>query len=65
MDSMQLKIKKEEDEKDLSILYHWCRKKHDKNECTLDTIEIYRICVEKHDIDSFPFLHPLREVLQG
>ena len=38
MDIMQLKMKREEAEKAMTVFFPRCRKKHEKSECPLDTM---------------------------
>ena len=65
MDTMQLKMKREEAKKALAIFYLKCKNKHEKNECPLDTVEFYGIPCDKHPYDKCPFLPPLQCVLMG
>lgn len=65
IDTMQLKMKRQEPEKALAFFFPKCRKKHEKNECPLDAIEVYGILSDKHPCDKFPFLPPLKCVLTG
>ena len=65
IDSMKIKIKTKKVEKELAIFFPHYRNKHVRNKCPLDTMEIYGICVEKHAMESFPFLPPLKEILKS
>jgi hypothetical protein len=65
MDTVKLKMRREEDEKALVVLCPKFKKKHEKNECPLDTVEICGIYSDKHPTDKFPFLSPLKSVLTG
>lgn len=49
--TLQLKMKNEEVEKAF-IVFCPRRKEHEKDECPLDTIETYGICVDKYNIDK-------------
>ena len=65
IDTMKLKMNKEEDKKDLAIFSPWCRKKHDKNESPLDIVENFGLYVDKHTTNKLPFLPPLKVLLWG
>jgi len=41
---MQIKRKKEEEEKALAIFYPRCKRRHPRKECPLNLIEIYPVC---------------------
>lgn len=51
MDTMQLKMKREEAKKGLAIIFPKCRKKHENNEYPLDRVKIYGIYSNKHATD--------------
>lgn len=63
MDIVHLKMKREEVEKDLVVFCHKCRRKHDKNQCPLDVVDVYGTCSNKHPTNKCPFLPPLKFVL--
>jgi len=52
MDTMQIKIKKDESERALAIFYPRCTKKDSRNKCPLNIIEIYLVCEENNATDS-------------
>lgn len=65
MDTMQLKMKMEEAKKSLIVFFPKCRKNHEKNEWPSNYVEVYGIFTDKHPIDKFPFLPPLKSILIG
>lgn len=65
MDTMQIKIKLEEEERSLAIFFPRCTKRHPKNECPLNVIEDCLVCEENHAIEKFPSLPGLKVVYQG
>ena len=54
MDTMQVKRKQEEVERSLAILSPRCTRKHPRNECPLNFIEVFLLCEENHDTKSVP-----------
>ena len=58
-------MKREEVENDLDIFCPKCRKKHEKNDFPLDTMEVYEIYADKHPTKKFPFPTPLKYILRG
>lgn len=60
MDTMQLNMKMEESKKSLVVLCPQCMKKHDKNKCPLDLVEVHGICANKDPTNKFLFLAPYR-----
>lgn len=65
MDTMQIKRKKEEAERELAIFSRRCTRRHPRNECPLNLIEICSNCEENHSIDKFPFLPRLKAMYRG
>lgn len=65
METMKLKMKREEAKKALTIFCLRCRKKHDKNECPLGVVEVCGICVDKNPTNKCLFLPPLKKNLRG
>ena len=56
MDTMHIKRKKEEVERALAIFCPRCTRRHPRNECPLNLIEICLLCEEKNSTDKFPSL---------
>ena len=56
MDIMHIKRKKEEAERKLAIFYPRCTRRHPRNECSLNIIEICSVCEENHSTDKYPSL---------
>lgn len=48
-------MKQDEAKRALAIFYPKCTKKHSRNECPLNTIEIRAICEEKHETKNYTF----------
>jgi len=65
MDIMHIKRKKEEVEKALAIFFPRCTRRHPRNECPLNLIEIFSIYEENHSTDKCPSLPGLKYVYQG
>ena len=63
MDTIQLKMKREEVEKALAILFHKCRRRHDKTQCPLDVVDVCGIFVDRNPTDKCLFLPPLKSIL--
>jgi hypothetical protein len=60
MDTLQIKKKHEETEKALVVYYPKCTKKHPRNECPLDLIDVCGICKENHPTNKCPSLPGLK-----
>jgi len=56
--------KQEEAERALAIFYSICTRRHPRNECPLNLIEIYSICEENHSTDKCPSLPGIKFVYQ-
>jgi hypothetical protein len=54
MDTLQIKKKQEEEGKALAIFCPRCTKRHHRNECPLDLIDVCGICEEAHATDNVP-----------
>ena len=65
MDTMQLKMKREEVEKAMKVFCPRCRKKYEKNECPPDTMEVCGICYDKYPIAKCPLISSLKCILKG
>jgi len=65
IDTMNIKMKQEEEERALAIFCSGCTRRHPRNECPLNYIEICSVCEEKHSTDKFPSLPRLKVVYQG
>jgi len=65
LDSMNIKRKLEEVERALAIFCPRCTRRHTRNECPLNCIEICSVCEENHSIDKFPSLPRLKAIYQG
>ena len=53
MDTRHIKRKQEEVERELTIFFPRCTRRHPRNECPLNMIEICSACEENHSIDKF------------
>eukprot|EP00253_Pinus_taeda_P033163 PITA_33163 len=67
MDTMHIKRKQEEAERALAIFCPRCTRRHPRNKCPLNSIEICSVCEENHSIDrrvllENQYLPPPREV---
>ena len=49
MDTMNIKRKQDEEERDLDIVFPKCIRRHPKNEFPLNVIEVGLVCEENHD----------------
>lgn len=65
MDTMQIKRKQEKEERALAIFCPRCTRRHPRNECALNLIDIYFVCEENHSTDRFPSLLGLKVVYHG
>lgn len=65
MDTMYIKRKHEEVDRALAIFYPRCVRTHPRNECPLNSIEIFSVCEENHSTDKCPSLPELKYVYQG
>jgi len=65
MDTMHIKRKHEEVEIALAIFYPKCRRRHPRNTCQLNLIDIYLVYEENHSTDKVPSLPGLKVVNQG
>lgn len=52
MDTIHIKRKQEEAERALAILCPRCTRRHPKNECSLNLIEIFSVYEENHSTDK-------------
>lgn len=62
MDTIHIKRKREEAERALATFYPRCTKRHPKNECPLDVIEICSVCEENHSTSKFPSFSGLKSI---
>ena len=65
MDTMHVKRKQEEAERTLDIFFPRCTRKHPRNECPLNFIEVFLVCEENYAIEKCPSLPGLKVVYQG
>ena len=65
MDTLHIKRKQEEAESALAIFCPRCTKRHPRNECPLNFIEVCSVYEEDHSIDKCPSLLGLKVVYQG
>jgi len=65
LDTMNIKRKQEEAERALAIFFPRCTRRHPRNECPLNCIEICSVCEENHSVDKCPSLPRLKVVYQG
>jgi len=65
MDTLQVKQKQMELEKNMAIFCPRCRKKHPPRECPLNSMEECAICELSHAASSCLFLPRLKAVFQG
>jgi hypothetical protein len=65
MDTIQIKKKQEEAEKGLVVYCTKCTKKHPRNECPLDLIDVFGICEENHPTNKCPSFLGLKSTFQG
>lgn len=65
MDTMHIKRKQEETERALAIFCPRCTRRHPRNECPLNSIEICLLCEENHSTDKCPSLPGLKVAYEG
>ena len=65
MDTLHIKRKQEEVERDLAIFCPRCTRRHPRNECRLNSIEVCSIYEEDHSTDKCPSFPRLKAVYQG
>jgi len=65
LDTMNIKRKQEEAERALAIFCPRCTRRHPRNECPLNCIEIFSVREENHSTDKYPTLLGLKVVYQG
>jgi len=65
MDTLHIKRKQEEAKRALAIFFPRCTRRHPRNECPLNSIEVCSVCEENHSIDKCPSLLELKAVCQG
>ena len=65
MDTMQVKRKQEEAKRALAIFFPRCTRKHPRNECPLNVIEVFLVYEENHATEKCNSLHGLKVVYQG
>jgi len=65
MDTLHMKRKQEEAERALAIFFPRCTRRHPRNECPLNSIEVCSVCEENHSIDKFSSFPILKFVYQG
>jgi len=65
LDTMNIKREKEEAERSLAIFCPRCTRRHPRNGCPLNCIEIFSVCEENHSTDKCPSLPGLKVVYQG
>jgi len=54
MDTMHINRKQNEAERYLAIFFPKCIRRHPRNECPLNVIEVCSFCEENHAMDKFP-----------
>ena len=65
MDTLHIKRKQEEVERALDIFCPRCTRRHPRNECPLNSIEVCSVCEEDHPTSKCPSLPRLKGVYQG
>ena len=65
MDTMHIKRKQEDAERALAIFCPRCTRRHPRNECSLNSIEISSVYEENYSTNNFPSLPGLKDVHQG
>lgn len=65
MDTLHIKRKQEEAERDLAIFCPRCTRRHPRNECPLNSIEVCSLCEEDHPTNKCPSFPRLRVAYQG
>jgi len=62
IDTFHIKRKQEEPERALAIFCPRCTRRHPRNECPLNSVEVCSVCEEDHSTDKFPSLPGLKVV---
>ena len=62
MNTIQIKKNQEEEERALASFFPICTKRHLKNECPLNVIEVYLVCEENHTIEKLPYFLGLKVI---
>lgn len=65
MDTLHIKRKQEEAERALAIFCPRCTRRHPRNECPLNSIEVCLVCKEDHSTNNFPSLPGLKMYTKG
>jgi len=65
LDTMNIKRKQEEAERTLAIFCLKCTRRHPRNECPLNCIEICSVYEENYSTYKYPSLPGLKAVYQG
>ena len=65
LDTMNIRRKQEEVERALAIFCPRCTRRHPRDECPLNSIEIGLVCEENHSTEKCPSLPGLKVVYQG
>ena len=65
MDTLHIKRKQEEAKRALAIFFPRCTRRHPRNECPLNSIEVCSVYEEDHSTDKCPSLPGLKAVYQG
>jgi len=65
LDTMNIKRKKEEEERALAIFLPRCTRRHPRNECSLNCVKIRSVCEENHSTDKCPSLPGIKAAYQG
>jgi len=65
MDTLHIKRKQEEAERALAIFCPRCTRRHPRNECPLNSIEVCSVCEEDHSMNQCPSLPGLKVAYQG
>ena len=62
MDTLHIKRKQKEAERALAIFFPRCTRRHPRNECPLNSIEVCLVCEEDYSIDKCHSLLRLKAV---
>lgn len=65
MNTLHIKRKQKEAERAFSIFCPRWTRRHPRNECPLNFIEVFSICEEDHSTDKCPSFPRLKAVYQG
>lgn len=65
MDIMQIKRKQDEAKRSLAIFYPKCTRRHSRNECPLNVINICSFYEKNHATNKFPSFLGLKSIYQG